>query len=185
MFTTAFRHARNQIKLLSGISIALLALAFVSRAAEQTTGVNKVHVCCKGCVNAIQQAVAKVPDATAKADPDTGTVTLTAKDAVGLQKAADALVAAGFFGQCADTKVKLEAKNGAQGKKVRSIAVEGAHLCCGECVAMVDKAVASVPGAQAHTAKKGAKSFEVSGDFNDRDFMEALQKKGLSGRISK
>jgi hypothetical protein len=47
----------------------------------------------------------------------------------------------------------------------------------------VDKTTASVSGVKAHTAPKSAKSFEVTGDFNDKDLMTALQKEGLTGKI--
>ena len=35
------------------------------------------------------------------------------------------------------------------------------------------------------TAVKGAKSFTVNGDFNDKEVFAALQKEGLSGRVAK
>jgi len=63
--------------------------------------------------------------------------------------------------------------------------IEGVHLCCGKCVKAVDKAVKSVPGVKEQTATKGAKSFEVTGDFNDQEVFTALQKEGLSGKIAK
>ena len=45
----------------------------------------------------------------------------------------------------------------------------------------VNEALSAVPGVQANTAAKGAKSFEVTGDFNDKDVFDALQKAGLTG----
>jgi len=112
-------------------------------------------------------------------------VTLTAADAATAQKAADALVAAGYFGTCNDSGVKLTAVSGAKGEKVPSLKVEGVHLCCGKCVKAVDRAVQSVAGAKEHTAVKGAKSFEVTGDFNDQELFTALQKQGLTGKVAK
>jgi copper chaperone CopZ len=63
--------------------------------------------------------------------------------------------------------------------------VEGVHLCCGKCVTAVDKAVKSVSGVKNHTAVKNAESFEVTGDFNDREVFTALQKAGLTGKAGK
>ena len=63
--------------------------------------------------------------------------------------------------------------------------VEGVHLCCGKCVKAVDEALKSVPGVKSHTAVKNAKSFEVTGDFNDKDAFTALQKAGLTGQVAK
>jgi hypothetical protein len=34
-----------------------------------------------------------------------------------------------------------------------------------------------------NTATKGAKSFEVTGDFKDSDVFDALQKAGLTGKV--
>jgi hypothetical protein len=45
--------------------------------------------------------------------------------------------------------------------------------------------VKSVAGVKEQTAVKGAKSFEVTGDFNDQEVIEALQKEGLSGKVEK
>ena len=110
-------------------------------------------------------------------------MTLTGPDTATVQKAADALVKAGYFGKSSD--VKMQATTGAKGEKVKSLTVEGPHLCCGKCVKAVDEALKGVPGATAHTATKGAKSFQVTGDFNDKDLFTALQKEGLSGHVAK
>ena len=81
--------------------------------------------------------------------------------------------------------MKLDSSTGATGEKVQTLRVEGVHLCCGKCVKAVDRAVKSVPGAKEHTAVKGAKTFEVTGDFNDKDLFTALQKEGLTGKVAK
>jgi hypothetical protein len=49
----------------------------------------------------------------------------------------------------------------------------------------VDHAVKSVAGVKEQTATKGAKSFEVTGDFNDQEVFTALQKEGLTGKVGK
>jgi hypothetical protein len=49
----------------------------------------------------------------------------------------------------------------------------------------VDEALKSVSGVKSHTAVKGAKSFDVSGDFNDKEVFSALQKAGLAGKAAK
>jgi copper chaperone CopZ len=59
------------------------------------------------------------------------------------------------------------------------------HLCCGKCVKAVDHALKSVPGVKEHNATKGAKSFDVTGDFNDQDVFAALQKEGFAGKAGK
>ena len=172
------------MKTLAVSIVAAFAFVLVSNAADSTAKISEVHLCCKSCVTGVEKAVSKVSDAKAEVDQDAGTVTLSGPDAVTVQKAADALVAAGYFGKISEGNVKLTNETGAKGEKVKSLKVEGVHLCCGKCVKAVDKATASVPGVKSHTATKGAKSFEVTGDFNDKELMTALQKEGLSGRIA-
>jgi copper chaperone CopZ len=52
-------------------------------------------------------------------------------------------------------------------------------------VTAVDKAVKSVPGVKEQNAKKNAESFDVTGDFNDKEVTDALQKAGLTGKVAK
>jgi copper chaperone CopZ len=163
---------------------ALLALASSTPAAEVTAKISDVHLCCKGCVNGVEKAVGEVDGAKAAIDADNGTVTLSGSDDATVQKAANALVKAGYFGKT-EGGVKLDSSTGATGEKVQTLRVEGVHLCCGKCVKAVDRAVKSVPGAKEHTAVKGAKTFEVTGDFNDKDLFTALQKEGLTGKVAK
>jgi hypothetical protein len=49
----------------------------------------------------------------------------------------------------------------------------------------VNDALTSVPGVTGNNATKGADSFTVTGDFNDQDVFNALQKKGLTGKAGK
>jgi len=69
-------------------------------------------------VKAINTAVSTVPGARAVADMDDETVMITGPDAATVQKAADALVAAGYFGTSSD--VKLDAGTGAKDQKVQT-----------------------------------------------------------------
>ena len=164
---------------------ATFALAFSGRSAESIVKLSEVHLCCQGCVKGAQTAIGKVPGATLTADRDAETVTIAGPDTATVQKAANALVAAGYFGKSSDSSIKLSADSGASGKKVQSVKLEGVHLCCGKCVTAVDKAVKSVSGVKGHTAVKNAKSFEVTGDFNDQEVIDALNKAGLTGKVAK
>ena len=161
------------------------ALTLSARAADVTAKISDVHLCCQGCVKGVEKAVGEVKGATASVDKDAGTVNLTGPDTATVQKAADALVAAGYFGKSSDAGIKLAADTGAKGKKVQTLKLEGVHLCCGKCVSTVDKAVKSVSGVKEHTAVKNAKSFEVTGDFNDKEVVEALHNAGLTGKVAK
>jgi copper chaperone CopZ len=169
---------------LASVMIAC-ALTLSARAADVTAKISGVHLCCKGCVSSAEKAVATVKGVTASVDQDAETVSLTGPNTATVQKAADALVAAGYFGKSDNTSVKMVADTGAKGEKVQTLKLEGVHLCCGKCVSTVDKAVKSVSGVKEHTASKNAKSFEVTGDFKDKEVVEALQKAGLTGKVAK
>lgn len=166
-------------------SVSLVFAVVVSAvAADSQAKITDVHLCCKSCVTGVEKAVGEVAGAKAEVDQEGGTVTLSGPDAATVQKAADALVGAGYFGKSKDG-VKLDASTGAKGQKVQSLKIEGVHLCCGKCVKAVDHAVKSVAGVKEQTATKGAKSFEVTGDFNDQEVLAALQKEGLTGKVAK
>lgn len=148
--------------------------AFASTAsAESTLTITGVHNCCKGCAKGIEDAVTKA-DATAVIDGTT--VTITAKSEAAAKKAAERLVAAGYFGEGAPAPEVADSN-------VKSAKVSGAHLCCGKCVKAVDEAVKSVSGVTSHNAEKGAKTFTVEGDFSTGALASALQKAGFSGEI--
>lgn len=157
-----------------------LGLVTQAQAADVTAKISNVHLCCKSCVTGVEKTVAKVDGLTAAVDKDARTVTLSGADAATVQKGADALVAAGYFGTSSDVKIK--SATGAKGQKVSGMQISGVHLCCAKCVTAVDEAVKSVSGVKAHTAEKNAKSFEVSGDFNDKEVFGALEKAGLTGK---
>lgn len=173
------------MKTIACLILTALALPLAANAADCTTKISGVHLCCAGCVTGVEEAVAKVSDVKAEVDQDGGTVTLTGPDVASVQKGANALVAAGYYGKSSQDSIKLATETGATGKTVKSVKVEGVHLCCGKCVKTVDKALASTTGAKSHTATKGSKTFEVTGEFNDKDLMTALQKEGLTGKIVK
>ncbi len=67
---------------------------------------------------------------------------------------------------------------------MQKLQVNGVHLCCAKCVKAVDETLKAVPGVTGDTAAKGAKSFDVTGDFNDQDVMAALQKAGFTGKVN-
>jgi periplasmic mercuric ion binding protein len=164
-------------------TIAAFALTLSVRADEVTAKITDVHLCCPSCVKGVKKAVEGVEGASASANQDDGTVTLTGPDKATVQKAANTLVAAGYYGKSSD--VKLNPETGAKGQNVKSLEVENVHLCCGKCVKAVNTALGEVKGVTGNTAAKGAKSFTVNGDFNDQEVFTALQKNGLTGQAGK
>ena len=171
-----------RIKSLLFSLVALLALAPLSRA-DATVTISKVHLCCDKCVKGATNTVSSVDGATAVCNKAASTIVVTAPDAATLQKVADALVKAGFYGESSDPSIKIASDTGAKGDKVQTLKVSNVHLCCPKCVKAVHEACAAVPGVTGDTCTKGAETFEVTGDFKDSDVMAALQKAGLTGKV--
>ena len=170
--------------ILTSVAVAF-TLALSARAEDVSTKLSGVHLCCGSCVKGVEAAVAKVSGASVSVDKDAGTVSLSGADKATVQKAADALVSAGYFGQSSDPGIRMKTRTGAKGQKVQSLKVSDVHLCCGKCVTAVNDALKSVDGVKANTAAKGVESFEVTGDFNDKEVFTALQKAGLTGKVGK
>jgi copper chaperone CopZ len=163
--------------------VLALSVAGVAQADTTAVQIKNVHLCCQSCVKGLQSAVAPVKGVTTSIDKDGGVVSLTGPDAATVQKAVDAMVGAGYYGESGNSAIKINTNPRAKGEKVQSLKVDGVHLCCGKCVNAVNDALAKVPGVTGNTATKGAKSFTVTGDFKDTDVFNALQKEGLSGHV--
>jgi len=166
-------------------SLILALTAAVSAQAESSVKLTDVHLCCQSCVKGVDKAVAKVDGVKATSSMDDKTVSLTAADSATLQKAVDALVAAGYYGKSSDAAIKVSADTGAKDQKVQSLKVADTHLCCASCVKAVNKALGSVSGVTGNTAVKGATEFTINGDFNEKQAMDALQNAGLTGHVAK
>lgn len=182
LLTSLLLRGINAAMKLQILSIIVLGFVTSTAFAEETVTLSGVHNCCKKCTEGLNKAVAKAPGVTAKIDKST--VALTAGSAEDLQKAVDAIVAAGYTGTSDSDKVKVNAATAAD-EKVTSLTVTGVHLCCGKCVTAADKAVKSVAGVKSDTAAKGAESFKVEGDFNAKEVMAALDKAGFTGKAEK
>lgn len=163
---------------------AALSITSLAFADATSVTISDVHLCCDSCVKGVDKAVTGVDGATAAADKAAKTVILTAPDKATLQKAADALVAAGYFGKSSDADVKIISVTGAKGEKVQSLKVANVHLCCPKCVKALNAALKEVPGVTTNNAVKGAKVFTITGDFTDTDVFTALQKHGLTGKVA-
>lgn len=163
------------------IALIILSLAAAAIADEKVT-LTDVHNCCKKCTDGLKKAVSTAPGVTA--DIKKSTVVLTGASNADLQKAVDAISAAGYTGVSDNAEIKVPTAD-APDEMVTSLTVTGTHLCCGKCVKSVDEAVKSVPGVKSDTAEKGAQSFKVEGDFNAKAVMTALAKAGFTGAAAK
>lgn len=163
--------------------VVLVAFALAARA-ETTLKLTGVHLCCGKCVTAAEKAANSVAGTTATGDEDTGELTIKAADAAAAQKSVDAVVAAGFFGKSSDAAVHVASVSGAKDEKVASLTIKGLHLCCDKCAKGVTAALKGVKGVAGNTAAKNAESFEITGDFNAKEAVGALEAAGYSGKVA-
>jgi copper chaperone CopZ len=178
---------RIQTHQLAAAVLALLVTAAATTAAEVTVTLENVHMCCKGCVGAIEKAVSKVEGAKAEASTKEGemqgNVTVTADSKEALQKAIDAIGAAGFHGKLDNKDVKWkrvkleEAQRG--DNKVQKLELAGIHNCCPACTKAAKEALAKVDGVKSNTIEPKKDKFTVEGDFVARDVIRALNKAGF------
>jgi copper chaperone CopZ len=164
-------------------ALAIACATSVSAFAAETVTLSDVHLCCNNCVNGANTAI-KPSGATAAVDRNAKTIVLTASDKQTLQKAANALIAAGYFGKSSDSAIKMDAPSGAPDGKVETATVTGVHLCCPTCVTTVKNTLSKVDGVKSNTVAPRATSFNVAGDFSAKSMFEALNAEGLAGKYS-
>jgi copper chaperone CopZ len=142
-----------------------------------------VHLCCWGCVNAADNALTSVEGVDSRCDMEHGAITITASDAIAAQQGLDALALAGFYGHSNDDHLATRGVSDIPPGKVKKLNVSGIHNCCGPCCLAIREAIASVEGVTGDTAKPGATSFEVTGDFSAAGIVKALNRAGFSARV--
>lgn len=163
------------------LTLTLLACTVAAQADEKVT-ISGLHNCCGGCASGIKKAAGTVPGV--KAMLEDNKINFSAEKTEDLQKAVDAIVAAGYTGVSDNAAVKVNAGT-APDEKVTSLAVTGTHMCCGGCVNAARKAIKSVEGVKSDTLKAHEDSFKVEGEFNAKAVMEALAKAGFTGKVEK
>jgi copper chaperone CopZ len=176
-----FKYLAIPVLLLSGLA---LTVALAAPPAESKVTLSGVHLCCDNCVNGVTTALKPVTGVSATCDKAASTVALTAADKDTLQKAVDALIAAGYYGKSSDAAVKISTTTGAPEGKVKTLDIAGVHLCCNSCVTAVKGVLAKVDGVKTDTVKTRATSFTVTGDFDAKSVFTELQKAGLTGKVA-
>ncbi len=144
-----------------------------------------VHLCCQGCVNAVDAALKNVEGVESRCDMDNGTVTLTASDDTTAQKALNAIAAAGFYGSTENEQLAMKAVSNIPQGKVKNLNVSGIHNCCDLCCDAIKQAIATVDGVTGDTAKPRATAFEVTGDFDAAALVRAINAAGFSARVQR
>ncbi len=165
--------------------LSILALTASVRA-ETTLTMTGVHNCCKGCANGITKAAAGFKDVTVT--PEGKTVTIVSKKKGDAKKAAEAIIAAGYFGTIEgdEPASKSTSKPAAAAKpeaKLAKATVSGVHLCCKKCETAAIDAVKAVAGVTKYDIVAKATSFTVEGEFAKADLNSALNAAGFAGDI--
>lgn len=169
------------MKKITLLSLFVFAASFAS--AETTLTMTGVHNCCKGCANGITKAAAGMKDVTVT--PEGKTVTIVAKKKSDAKKAAEAIIAAGYYGKIEGAE-EAKASTSAAAKpasKMTQATVSGVHLCCKKCSDAVTAAVKTVPGITKHEIAPKTETFTVEGDFTKAELAEALNNAGFAGEI--
>jgi copper chaperone CopZ len=152
---------------------------------EMHVEVTGVHLCCQGCVDAVDAAVKSVAGATSRCDIDKKTVTLTARDRAAAQKALDAIAAAGFHGSTDDAHLAMRAVSRIPRGRVKRLKVSGIDNCCALCCEAIKGAIATVDGVAGDTATPGATAFEVTGDLQAAAVVQALNAAGFGAQVKR
>ncbi|HEY2784323.1 MAG TPA: cation transporter [Fimbriiglobus sp.] len=174
------------MKLLQLLALGVLGLVASGANAEDTTVVLKgTHLCCGQCVKAVGDIVKKIDGCTAKCDQKGHSVTLTAKDDATAQKALDALASGGFHGTTDSKTLTIKDDSGATEGKVKTLALEGVHNCCGSCNKAIVGALSKVEGVTGNTAKVRSSTFEVTGNFDAEAVVKALNAAGYHVKVKK
>jgi copper chaperone CopZ len=162
-----------------------LFLSASAAAADTTVVLKDTHLCCGQCVRAVGDILKKVDGVTGKCDQKAKTVTITAKDDAAAQKALDALAAGGFHGKTDSKELKIKDDSGAAKGKVKSLALEGVHNCCGACTRGINAVLSKVEGVTGNTAKAKSDTFEVTGEFDAEELVKALNAAGFHVKVKK
>jgi len=153
-------------------------------ASPSTLTLSGVHFCCGNCVAEVDALASKTTGVTSKSDLATHTTVLTAPDKATMQKAVDAIVAAGYFGKSSDADIKVNDVTGVKGNKAQTLTIDSMKMCCGLCVSAVNKALQGVSGVKGSSARPGASTYTITGDFDPNDVFSALNKAGISGKVA-
>jgi periplasmic mercuric ion binding protein len=173
-----------------GLSIAAaVAILGAGAAFAGEVKIDGVHICCGQCVRGAQGALKDVTGVSeAKADKDSGSITLIAADDKAATAAVAALAKAGFRGTAkhGDKTLDFPAANAEKGAKADTFTITGVHLCCPSCYTAAEDALKSVDGVTAVNADKKAKTLAVTGKNVDVNAaLDALFDAGFQAAVKK
>jgi copper chaperone CopZ len=167
------------------------ALLMVSSSLAQAgeCKVEGVHICCRACVNAINEALTDVEGVSGgAADADAGTVTFQAADAEAANRGLAALAEAGFHGAAShgEDEVAFPASGAEEEETADSIQIANLHNCCPGCKNAIDAALGTVDGVSGNTWDGEAKILTVTGtDFAVNAVITALNESGFHATVKR
>jgi copper chaperone CopZ len=169
---------------LLAVAVGVLAWAAPARAAEKVE-LKSVHMCCPGCAETVEKILSKVPGVTGvDVDQEARTAKFAATDAKAAQKALDALVAEGFYGDTGGAKgYAFKADSGVKPGKVKSLTVTDFHNTCPGCAKAFKAAIKDVKGVTGDNVKPRVTTCEVTGDFDAAELVKALNKAGFYVKV--
>jgi hypothetical protein len=167
--------------------LSVLALT-ASASAETTLTMTGVHNCCGSCARGITKAGSIGEGVTIDVPEKSTTVTITSKKKGDAMKAAEAIIAAGYFGKIegGEPASKSTSKPATAAKpeaKMTKATVSGVHLCCKKCEVAAANAVKTVSGIKKSDIVAKATSFTVEGEFTKSELASALNAAGFAGDI--
>jgi copper chaperone CopZ len=150
---------------------------------ETTVELKGVHLCCDACVDGVGVALKDVEGVESHCDIGNRIVTLTANDDAAVQRALDALAAAGYHGDTGNERLAMKAQSDVPLGKVKSLKVSGIHNCCWPCYEAIKEAIKTVSGVTGDTAQSEVTTFEVMGDFDAPALVQALHAAGFNAQV--
>lgn len=159
-------------------ALPLIILGASTFAGEVKVTLSGLHICCSTCVAAINTATKSLSGAKVVVDKDGGRVLIVATDTAAAQSAADAIAGAGFQGKSDNKEIVIKEDSGAAEGKVAKLELN-AHNCCGKCAHDMDVAIKAVPGVKGTTIKPKIASFTVTGNFDAKAVIKALEDAGF------
>jgi len=156
-----------------------------SNQVETRVKLSGVHLCCEGCTDALEDAVARVPGVSVECSIDDGTAILSAHDPDSIQEALDAIAGAGFHGESDSKSLTMRDTdpNLPQGR-IKKATISQIHNCCDICYDAIKKGIHATQGVTHDTGRPGSTHFEVSGDFSADELVQNLHKAGFNARVT-
>lgn len=169
------------------LTTVLLGL-FASTASAIEVVVKEVHMCCGQCVKIGDATLKDVKGVSeGKSSQADKSVTFKAEDDKAVTAGLEALAKAGFHGKATkDGKAVEFPKPKIKEGKSNEIVATGVHLCCGQCVTGVKKALEGVKGVKDVKPDRDAQTVTVTGENIDgKELFDALTKAGFHGDMKK